>query len=181
MSATVAADGAGCCAEAFTMICSLLDPITQLDIRSHRVVGTACLWHSPRDGAVGSCGAAVKDAGDEGQQVRNQICARNCARDAAGQAETEETQKIRNGLAPQACRGQRRDRRRSETAETCVVWLITQRSRVQIPPPLLFSQVKVLFLPGRGPLAFQACSKTCSSNTVPRSPAARRGRRRETR
>jgi len=29
-------------------------------------------------------------------------------------------------------------------------------------------------------LTFQACSKTCSSNTVPRSPAARRGRRGDT-
>ena len=35
-----------------------------------------------------------------------------------------------------ACRGQRGRQRRSETPETKVVWLITQRSRVQIPPPL---------------------------------------------
>jgi len=43
---------------------------------------------------------------------------------------------------PQICRGQRGDRRLSETRETHVVWLITQRSRVQIPPPLPSLQVR---------------------------------------
>jgi len=39
------------------------------------------------------------------------------------------------GVSP-VRRGQRGHRRRPETPETHVVWLITQRSRVQIPPPL---------------------------------------------
>ena len=99
------------------MVCSLGDPVTQLDIRSHRPAGPARLgWHSPRDGAVGRCSDAVSGAGMKAWGW-NQIYARNCARDAAGRAETEETQKIRNGLVPQACRGQRRDRRRPETAD----------------------------------------------------------------
>ena len=37
---------------------------------------------------------------------------------------------------PQIFRAQRRDQRLYEMSETGVVWLITQRSRVQIPPPL---------------------------------------------
>src|SRR5207247_2903502 len=69
-------------------------------------------------------------------RFRNLICARICARDAAGRAETGETQRTRNERPPFVRRGQRGDQRRSETAETHVVWLITQRSRVQIPPPL---------------------------------------------
>jgi len=52
---------------------------------------------------------------------------------------------------PQVCRGQRDDRRLPETAKTRVVWLITQRSRVQIPPPL--PRPEALFRTGRGPLA----------------------------
>jgi hypothetical protein len=41
----------------------------------------------------------------------------------------------RDGICP-VRRGHRTRQRRSETPETYVVWLITQRSRVQIPPPL---------------------------------------------
>jgi hypothetical protein len=60
-------------------------------------------------------------------QSRNLICARICARDAAGQAETGKTQKTRDDFIPHVCRGQRGDWRLPETAETHVVWLITQR------------------------------------------------------
>jgi hypothetical protein len=81
---------------------------------------------------------------DTKQQAGKLICARVCARDAAGHAETGETQKAWDDLMPQVCRGQRGDRRLSETRETDVVRLITQRSRVQIPPPLLVPQVKAL-------------------------------------
>ena len=64
------------------------------------------------------------------QQVRRLICARICARDAAGQTETDETQKTRDDFAPQVCRGQRGDRRLPETRETGLVRLITQRRQV---------------------------------------------------
>ena len=40
--------------------------------------------------------------------------------------------------------------------ETRVVWLITQRSRVQIPPPLLVSAGQGPFLVGRGPFVCRA-------------------------
>ena len=68
--------------------------------------------------------------------ITNQICARICARDAAGQAETKETQKTDSGFGTSVCRAQHAEQRLPETTETHVVWLITQRSRVQIPPPL---------------------------------------------
>jgi hypothetical protein len=74
-------------------------------------------------------------AGRTNQQAGRLICARICARDAAGHAETGETQKAWYDFMPQVCRGQRGERRLSETGETYVVVLITQRSRVQIPPP----------------------------------------------
>ena len=64
------------------------------------------------------------------------ICARICAQDAAREVETRETPQTRHERAPSVRRGQRGNQRQSETAETHVVWLITQRSRVQIPPPL---------------------------------------------
>ena len=73
---------------------------------------------------------------DTNQQAGGLICARICARDATGQAETGKTQKIRDDFIPHVCQGQRGDWRLPETPETYVVWLITQRSRVQIPPPL---------------------------------------------
>ena len=69
-------------------------------------------------------------------QVKTPFCKPICKPDAAGRTETRETQQTPEDLTPQAGRGQRGDRRPDETAETAVVWLITQRSRVQIPPPL---------------------------------------------
>ena len=84
-------------------------------------------------------------------QVRNLICARFCARDAEGRTETRETEKAQDGPLLRVYRGQRGYPRLPETAETCVVWLITQRSRVQIPPPL--PRPEALFRTGRGPLA----------------------------
>ena len=48
--------------------------------------------------------------------------------DAAGRAETGEMRKACCQHAPPVCRGQRGQRRRAKTAETYVVWLITQRS-----------------------------------------------------
>jgi hypothetical protein len=37
--------------------------------------------------------------------VKNQVCARICARDAGGRAETGETQQIRDDFAAYACHG----------------------------------------------------------------------------
>jgi hypothetical protein len=47
-----------------------------------------------------------------------------------------EKEKDRDGFGPHVCRVQRLDWRLPETLETHVVWLITQRSEVQILPPL---------------------------------------------
>jgi hypothetical protein len=69
-------------------------------------------------------------------QVKNQFCKPVCKPDAAGHGERGEMQKAGDDFKPQVGRGQRGDQRRSGTSETYVVWLITQRSRVQIPPPL---------------------------------------------
>ena len=64
------------------------------------------------------------------------LCKPICKPDAARQLETEETEPTeRDGICP-VRRGHHARERRLETVETDVVWLITQRSRVQIPPPL---------------------------------------------
>ena len=64
---------------------------------------------------------------DRNQLAGKLICARICARDAAGWVETRETQRTRHGRTPSVGRGQRGGQRRRETSETYVVWLITQR------------------------------------------------------
>jgi hypothetical protein len=58
---------------------------------------------------------------------RDQICARICARDPQGQAETEETEKALDDLPQRVREGQRDGQRQPETPEMRVVWLITQR------------------------------------------------------
>ena len=88
---------------------------------------------------------------DRDPQARNRFCKPICKPDAAGQLETGETWKDRVDFAAQVGRGQRGDRRLLETGETRVVWLITQRSRVQIPPPLPNWQVRGLFRFWEGP------------------------------
>ena len=63
--------------------------------------------------------------------------ARICARDGPGHAETRETRSKLDGDRPQPIgRGHRDHRRQDETPDTSVVLLITQRSQVQILPPL---------------------------------------------
>ena len=99
---------------------------------------------------------------DTKRQAGKLICARICAQDAAGRAETGETQRPRHERPPSVRRGQRGDQRRSETAETHVVWLITQRSRVQIPPPLPSLQVRGLFRSWKGPSACAVCTELCT-------------------
>jgi len=59
--------------------------------------------------------------------VSNQICARICARDAVGQVETRETRRDPSRIPTRVRRGQHGDLRPPGTAETHVVWLITQR------------------------------------------------------
>src|SRR5579859_4092654 len=59
-------------------------------------------------------------------------------------------------------RGQRGGQTSCVTPETCVVWLITQRSRVQIPPPLPSPQVRGLFRSWKGPSACAVCTELCT-------------------
>jgi len=92
--------------------------------------------------------------------VSNQICARICARDAVGQVETRETRRDPPRIPTPVRRGQRGDQRRPETPETCVVWLITQRSRVQIPPPL--PRPGALSRTEKGPLACGLLTVLCT-------------------
>ena len=75
-------------------------------------------------------------AQDQKTRAEDRLCKPICKPDAAGQAETGETQPTSDGLLEQNRRGQGSNQRRPGTPETRVVWLITQRSRVQIPPPL---------------------------------------------
>jgi hypothetical protein len=65
-------------------------------------------------------------------RIRKQIC----KRDGTRQGGTAETSRAWCDFDPLVCPGQRDIQRRPETAEMRVVVLITQRSRVQIPPPL---------------------------------------------
>src|SRR5258705_7504470 len=95
----------------------------------------------PRKGAEG-CGHL---------QINSLFCKPICKPDAARQLETGEREPTeRDGVCP-VRRGQHARERRPETPETNVVWLIIQRSRVQIPPPL--PRPEALFRTGRGPLA----------------------------
>ena len=70
----------------------------------------------------------------EKSQVAYPICARVCARDAAGQTETGEMPTFNTNAVSAVKRGQRDGLGQPGAPETLVVWLITQRSRVQIRP-----------------------------------------------
>ena len=105
----------------------------------------------PRKGAEG-CGKL---------QVNSLFCKPICKPDAARQLEMGETDPTeRDGICP-VRRGHRTRERRPETPETHVVWLITQRSRVQIPPPLPSLQVRGLFRSWKGPSS-EACARNCA-------------------
>jgi hypothetical protein len=87
-------------------------------------------------------------------QTNSPFCKPICKPDAARQHETGETEPTeRDGICP-VRRGHHTRERLRGTPETHVVWLITQRSRVQIPPPLLIPQIKGLFRSREGPLAY---------------------------
>ena len=82
------------------------------------------------------------------------------ARDASGQTETGETRNVRHDVALQVFGDHHGDQGLRETAETVVVWLITQRSRVQIPPPLPRSEA--LYRTEKGPSACGLCTDLCT-------------------
>jgi hypothetical protein len=64
------------------------------------------------------------------------FCKRTCKRDAAESVEQEETGKMQGEASTTSCRDGQGCERQARTPETDVVWLITQRSQVQILPPL---------------------------------------------
>jgi hypothetical protein len=64
------------------------------------------------------------------------FCKPICKPDAVKPGETGETEPTARDVICPVRRAHRTRERQPETPETCVVWLITQRSRVQIPPPL---------------------------------------------
>lgn len=66
--------------------------------------------------------------GPETRRSGTGICKPICKPDTAGGAETGETRKGRRHHVPPVRRGQRGERRRAETAETYVLWLMTQSS-----------------------------------------------------
>ena len=70
-------------------------------------------------------------------QINRLFCKPICKPDAARQHGTGETEPTERDMVCPVRRGHRTRERQPETPETRVVWLITQRSRVQIPPPLL--------------------------------------------
>jgi len=89
--------------------------------------------------AMGQGGAEhgfLDRSNDRNPQAMMRFCKPICKPNAARRLEIGETQKARDDFAPHVCPGQGGDQRLPETPETHVVWLITQRSRVQIPPPL---------------------------------------------
>ena len=101
---------------------------------SYRVARRWWYWSRRRSRAPGRAPSGEK------AQVRGRICARICARDGPQHVETGETPRVTDERPQVIGRGQRHYRRRAETAETPVVLLITQRSQVQILPPLPWSE-----------------------------------------
>ena len=108
----------------------------------------------------------------ENPQVTNPICARICARDAAGRIEKGEMPTLDTDAAAPVDRGQRDEWRQSERPETNVVWLITQRSRVQIPPPLPTKGQRP-FLEQRKGLLHVVCKLICKPRARSRCLAGR--------
>ena len=140
-------------------------------LRRHFVIGYADPGQNPSDVRFGSSrvrgrgpGRAGHDfltAGRRGSAGQEPVCKPICKPDAAGQLETGETWKDRVDFAAQVGRGRRDDQRLPETPETHVARLITQRSRVQIPPPLLSSRSEASSDHGRG-LLHVPCAPNCA-------------------
>jgi hypothetical protein len=89
-------------------------------------------------------------------QINSLFCKLICKPDAARQHETGETEPTERDGIGLVRRVHHARERLPGTPETHVVWLITQRSRVQIPPPLLISAVQGPFPAGREPFARRA-------------------------
>jgi hypothetical protein len=106
-------------------------------------------------------------------QINSLFCRPICKPDAAGQPETGEMDPTeRDGTRP-GRRGHYTRERLPGTPETYVVWLITQRSRVQILPPLPGKTAPGASFPG-------PFSATCDQSLghVPRPIAGRFSQRR---
>jgi hypothetical protein len=73
---------------------------------------------------------------DSGAVSVSTACKPICKPDASEWDETEETEQNERAVLVPVRRGHRIRERSSQTRETYVALLITQRSRVQIPPPL---------------------------------------------
>jgi hypothetical protein len=109
---------------------------------------SSCIGES-RNGAAHPGMTATEGHGK--LQVNSRFCKPICKPDAARQYETGETEPTeRDGICP-VRRGHHARERLPETPETQVVWLITQRSEVQILPPLRSTQVRGLFRSWKGP------------------------------
>src|SRR5215813_15242668 len=103
--------------------------------------------------------AAAAGRKDTEPQINSLFCKPICKPDAARQRETSGTEPTeRDGFCP-VRRGHHARERRPETSETHVVWLITQRSRVQIPPPL--PRPEALSRTEKGPSAC-GCQQVCA-------------------
>jgi hypothetical protein len=91
-------------------------------------------------------------------QINSLFCKPVCKPDAA--RHTGRGRRSRNGICP-VHRGHRTGERQRGTPETDVVWLITQRSRVQIPPPLRRCRSEALSEQGWG-LLHVVCAQICA-------------------
>ena len=140
------------------------DAVVDVDTPRRRV---ACVKAMPCQslGEPGHGAAHPEMAAVEGRQRggKLQIISLSCKPirkpDAARQHETGETESTeRDGICP-VRRGHRTRERRLETVETHVVWLITERSRVQIPPPL--PRPEALSRTEKGPL-HEVCKQVCA-------------------
>ena len=69
-------------------------------------------------------------------QVKRLFCKPICKPDTAKQAERGKTGRSEQDVFCSVRHGHRIRERQPETPETDIVWLITQRSQVQILPPL---------------------------------------------
>src|SRR5437762_3428550 len=111
------------------------------------------------DGAVGTAITSSAVPGMKGSQLRASLVNRFVNQTRRNRLRQGRRIGPEPEVAAQPYRGQQDDWRLPETAETCVVWLITQRSRVQIPPPL--PRPEALSRTEKGPSA-------CSSRTIVR-------------
>jgi hypothetical protein len=113
--------------------------------RRRRCLANSDTVRRPQDDSCGKAGRIRK------LQTNSPFCKPICKPDAARQYETGETEPTERDAICPVRRGHRTRERRLETGETDVVWLITQRSRVQIPPPL--PRPEALSRTEKGPLA----------------------------